>query len=91
MEHKRQRVQFGWVCLKARKKDADVWVLRYRENLPDRSKKRRSVVIGTVEEFPTESLARKATLSWLFSMNAEPSNGTTVSLVQSFNEWVASG
>ena len=33
MEHKRQRVQFGWVCLKARKKGPDVWVLRYRENL----------------------------------------------------------
>ncbi|HYY72352.1 MAG TPA: site-specific integrase [Candidatus Bathyarchaeia archaeon] len=79
MEHKRQRVQFGWVCLKARKKGPDVWVLRYRENLPDGSKKRRSVVIGTAEEFPTESQARKAALSWLFSMNAEASNGTAVS------------
>ena len=45
MEHKRQRVQFGWVCLKTRKKGPDVWVLRYRENLPDGSKKRRSVAI----------------------------------------------
>ena len=79
MEHKRQRVQFGWVCLKARKKGPDVWVLRYRENVPDGSKKRRSVAIGTVEEFSTESQARKAALSWLFSMNTEPSNGTTVS------------
>jgi integrase len=79
MEHKRQRVQFGWVCLKARKKGPDVWVLRYRENLPDGSKKRRSVVIGTVVEFPTESQARKAAMSWLFSMNAEPSSGATVS------------
>jgi hypothetical protein len=25
MEHKRQRVQFGWVSLKARKKGPDVW------------------------------------------------------------------
>ena len=71
MEHKRQRVQFGWVCLKARKKGPDVWVLRYRENLPDGSTKRRSEAIGTVEQFPTESQARKAALSWLFSMNAE--------------------
>jgi hypothetical protein len=78
MEHKRQRVQFGWVCLKARKKGPDVWVLRYRENLSDGTK-RRSVAIGTVEEFPTESHARKAALSWLFSMNAEASNGTAVS------------
>jgi integrase len=79
MEHKRQRVQFGWVCLKARKKGPYVWVLRYREDLPDGSKKRRSEAIGTVEEFPTESQARKAALSWLFSMNAETSSGTTVS------------
>src|ERR1700757_4885166 len=79
MEYKRQRVQFGWVCLKARKKGPDVWVLRYRESLPDGSEKRRSEAIGTVEEFPTESQARKAALSWLFSMNAEPSNSKTVS------------
>jgi len=79
MEHKRQRVQFGWVCLKARKKVPDVWVLRYRENLPDGGVKRRSVAIGTLKKFPNESQARKAALSWLFSMNAEGTNGTTVS------------
>ena len=79
MEHKRQRVQFGWVCLKVRKKGPDVWVLRYREDLPDGSIKRRSVAIGTVGEFPTESQARKAALSWLFSMNAESSIGMAVS------------
>src|SRR5260370_42102374 len=81
MEHKRHRVQFGWVSLKARKKGPDVWVLRYRENLPDGSKRRPSVAIGTVEEFPTETQARKAALSWLFSMNAEASNGTAVSFI----------
>ena len=78
MEHKRQRVQFGWVCLKARKRGPDVWVLRYRENLPDGSTKRRSVTIGTVKEFSNESQARKAALSWSFSMNAEAPNGTPV-------------
>jgi len=79
MEHKRQRVQFGWVCLKARKKGPDVWVLRYRENLPNRVTTRRSAIIGTVQEFPNESQARKAALSWLFSMNAETCSGTPVS------------
>jgi len=79
MEHKRQRVQFGWVSLKARKKGPDVWVLRYRENLPNGGKKRRSVAIGTVKEFSTESQARKAALSRLFSMNAELSDSSTVS------------
>src|SRR3974390_1279926 len=89
MEHKRQRVQFGWVCLKTRKKGPDVWVLRYRENLPDGSKKRRSVAIGTVQEFPTESQARKAALSWLFSINAEPSNRMPVSFGAVINRYLA--
>jgi len=53
--------------------------LRYRENLPDGSKKMRSVAIGTVEEFLTESRARKAALSWLLSITVEPSNGMPVS------------
>ena len=79
MEHKRQRVQFGWVCLKARKKGPDVWVLRYRENLSNGVTTKRSAIIGTVQEFLNESQARKAALSWLFSMNAETSSGTLVS------------
>ncbi len=79
MEHKRQRVQFGWVSLKARKRGPDVWVLRYRENLSNGVTTRRSAIIGSVQEFPNESQARKAALSWLFSMNAETSSGTPVS------------
>src|SRR5437667_12493288 len=88
MEHKRQRVQFGWVGLKARKKGPDVWALRYRENLPDGGKKRRSVAIGTVEEFPTEPMTRKAALSWLFAMNAEPPQGSTVAFGEAIQRYV---
>ena len=62
-----------------RKKGPDVWVLRYRENLSNGVSTRRSAIIGTVQKFPNESLARKAALSWLFSMNAEIYDGTTVS------------
>ena len=43
MEHKRQRFQFGWLDLKARKNGPDVWVLRYRESLEDGRKKTRSI------------------------------------------------
>lgn len=78
MEHKRQRVQFGWVCLKQRKKGPSVWILRYRDNLSQGRKKRRSVAIGTIEQFSNESQARKAAFSWLFSMNAEASKGAPV-------------
>lgn len=71
MEHKRQRVQFGWVCLKARKTGPDVWILRYREKAANGQTRRWSAIIGTVQEFLNESQARKAALSRLFSMNAE--------------------
>ncbi len=89
MEHKRQRVQFGWVSLKAREKGPDVWVLRYRENVPDGSSIRRSVAIGTVEEYLNESQARKAALSWLLSMNAEPANGPPVSFGAIIHRYLA--
>jgi integrase len=89
MEHKRQRIQFGWVSLKARKKGPDVWVLRYRENLPDGSSIRRSVAIGTVEEYPNESQARKAALSWSLSMNADPANGPPVSFGAIIHRYLA--
>lgn len=89
MEHKRQRVQFGWVCIKARKKGPDVWVLRYRENLQDGRTTRRSVVIGTVKEFRNKSQARNAALSWLFSMNAEASNGTPVTFGAVIHRYLA--
>ena len=45
MEHKRQRVQFGWLDLKKRRNGPEVWVLRYRETLPDGSKRVPSVIV----------------------------------------------
>src|SRR5260370_14750598 len=89
MEHKRQRVQFGWVSLKARKKGPDVWVLRYRENLSNGVTTKRSAIIGTVQEFLNESQARKAALAWLFSMNAETSGETFVSFGEVIRRYLA--
>ena len=78
MEHKRQRIQFGWICLKERKKGPNVWALRYREADPSGGMKRRSVTVGTVKEFPTKSHALKAAISWTFAMNAESPKGLSV-------------
>ncbi len=78
MEHKRQRIQFGWVCLKERKKGPNVWVLRYREADPNGAIKRRSVTVGTVKEFPNKAHALKAAISWTFAMNAESPKGLSV-------------
>lgn len=79
MEHKRQGFQFGWLDLKARKNGPDVWVLRYRESSRDGHKKERSVCIGTIQEFPSASLARKASLSYVLSMNDKQTQGLSVS------------
>ena len=70
MEHKRRRFQFGWLNLKARRNGPGVWVLRYRETLANGRKRTPSVIIGTVKEYPSEALARKASMSYILTMNA---------------------
>jgi integrase len=78
MEYKRQRVQFGWLDLKKRKNGPEVWVLRYRETLADGSKRVPSVIVGSIEEYPTESRARTASMSLLLSINQEKPEGVPV-------------
>ena len=65
MEHKRRRFQFGWLNLKARRNGPEVWVLRYRETLADGCTKTRSVSVGTTKQYPSESLARQASMSFI--------------------------
>jgi hypothetical protein len=79
MEHKRQRVQFGWLDLKKRKNGPEVWVLRYRETLEDGSKRVPSLIVGSIDEYPTESRARTASMSLLLSINQEKPEGVPVS------------
>jgi hypothetical protein len=78
MEHKRQRVQFGWLDSKKRRNGPEVWVLRYRETLADGSKRMPSVIVGSIEEYPTESRARTASMSLLLSINQEKPEGFPV-------------
>ncbi|MGA2814205.1 MAG: tyrosine-type recombinase/integrase [Candidatus Acidiferrum sp.] len=78
MEHKRQRVQFGWLDLKKRRNGPEVWVLRYRETLPDGSKRVPSVIVGSITDFPTESRARTQSMSLLLSINEKKPEGVSV-------------
>jgi integrase len=71
MQLKRQRVQFGWLDLKPRKRGMPVWVLRYRETGADGRRKTRSVQIGTRAAYRTRSEARQASMSLLLSINAD--------------------
>lgn len=75
---KRIRYQFGCVERKTRKKGPDVWALRYREQLPGRTAVHKSTIVGTVEQYPTESHARRAAQTLLLSINAENPNAGVV-------------
>ncbi len=79
MEHKRRRFQSGWLNLKARKNGPEVWVLRYRETLKDGRTKTRSVSLGTIKQYPSESLARRASMSFVLSMNDKKTPELSVS------------
>jgi integrase len=89
MEHKRQRVQFGWLNLKARRNGPEVWVLRYRKTLVDGRTRTPSVIIGTVNEYPSESQARKASMSYLLSMNDLKPPGVSVSFGAVLQRYIA--
>jgi integrase len=78
MEHKRQRVQFGWLDLKKRRNGPEVWVLRYRETLADGSKRVPSLIVGSIKDYPTVSRARTASMSLLLSINRERPEGVPV-------------
>jgi integrase len=67
---KRTRYQFGCLQLKERTKQPTVWVLRYRETQPDGRRKLCSILVGTLQEYPTESLACKAAESIRLSVNS---------------------
>lgn len=78
MRFRRQQFQFGCIERKQRKKGPDVWVLRYREYLPEECAKQRSSMIGTVEECPTKAQARKRAQVLLLSINSENPNNQIV-------------
>jgi len=75
---RRHRYQFGCIERKKRKKGPDVLVLRYRETKPDGRTNHRSVLIGTVVQYPTRTEARKAAEGMLLSINADNPSGNVV-------------
>lgn len=56
----RTRFQSGSLTKERRSKGSDVWAFRWRELDQDSSVKRRKMIVGTVEEYRTESHAKKA-------------------------------
>jgi integrase len=69
----RTRYQYGSLETKERKKGKEVWEFRYYEPDARGERQRRAVMVGTREEYSTESAARKSPVvqAILLRLNAE--------------------
>jgi integrase len=69
----RTRYQYGSLETKERKKGKEVWEFRYYEIDALGSRQRRAITVGTMDEYPTESAARKSSIvqGVLLRINAE--------------------
>lgn len=54
------RYQFGYLRRKPRKRKSDVWVWERNAAAPDGRRKREAVIVGTLDEYPTEAQAWRA-------------------------------
>jgi integrase len=72
---KRMRYQQGTLRLEERSNGTRVWEYRWYETQIDGSRRRRSAMIGTVDEYPTESLAQKAVAALRANINTETPRG----------------
>jgi integrase len=68
---KRMRYQQGTLRLEERVNGNRVWEYRWYETQIDGTRRRRSAMIGTIQEFPSESAAQKAVAALRANVNAE--------------------
>src|SRR5216683_1016886 len=66
---KRTRYQFGWLRRKSRKRGPDVCVWVYRSTTPVGKRKENSVIVGSVQQYPSEADAWKAAEGLRLSIN----------------------
>ena len=69
MKFTRQRYQSGSLSREVRKAGPAVWIFRWRENAA-KGRVNRKVVVGTVEEFPTKTAAKRAVETLRSTINA---------------------
>ncbi len=63
--------QFGSLVIKKRAKGANAWEFRYYEDTSTGERRRKSCIIGSVDKYRTEALARKAVEALLLKLNSE--------------------
>jgi len=68
---KRMRYQQGTLRLEERVNGNRVWEYRWYETQIDGTRRRRSAMIGTIQEFPSESAAQRAVAALRANVNAE--------------------
>jgi integrase len=68
---RRTRYQQGNLQLAERKRGPNAWEYRWYEPQADGSRKRRSLVVGSLEQYPNEASAKRAVASLLVNINAE--------------------
>jgi len=65
----RQRYQSGSLSREVRKAGPAVWIFRWRENATE-GRVYRKVVVGTIEQFPTKTAAKRAVETFRSTINA---------------------
>jgi hypothetical protein len=71
---KRARYQFGYLRRKPRKRNPDVWVWERNAAGPDGRRKRETVIVGTLDQYPTEGQAWRAAESYRVAVNSKQQN-----------------
>ncbi len=71
MKLRRERYQHGSLTKEKRQSKPDVWVFRWREQVGDGRTVQRKRIIGSVKEYTTESVARRAVDGLKLEINAE--------------------
>jgi len=71
---KRARYQFGYLRRKPRKRRPDVWVWERNATGPDGRRKRETVIVGTVDQYPTEAQAWRAVESYRVAVSSKKQN-----------------
>src|SRR3974377_171736 len=77
----RERFQDGSITREARKIGPAVWVFRWREYTPE-GRARRKVIVGSVAEFPTKALAKKAVESQMLRKNINRETRTPLTIAE---------
>jgi integrase len=86
---KRARYQFGCLQRKSRRRGSDVWVLRHRQAQAKGGKKLQSIMIGTVEKYPTEAEAWRAAETLRLALNPENPNHGVVTFGTLIDRYLA--